>query len=191
MSHDIKRTRPQPANRHAQAPEVIPKLAVTAVGLTLAALLTAIAATRLTAPAAHQPSAAIASAQVATSGGTPSQSAVNASTVAALRAQGLPARSLSFTDRSDGGIDVVDTATGRTLDTMHGEQGFLRGTLRSFARERKLRHLGRESTLLLTGQGQTLAVADPATGQRIELAAFGHTNAAVFARWIDQEPSTP
>jgi hypothetical protein len=29
-----------------------------------------------------------------------------------------------------------------------------------------------------------LLITDPHTGQRIDLASFGHDNAAVFARWL-------
>lgn len=94
-------------------------------------------------------------------------------------------RLLQFRDRADGGIDIVDAASGSAIDQAHGEQGFLRGTLRAMARERRLRGVGAAAPLQLTLDAQArLALVDPTTGTRIELDAFGPTNAAVFARWL-------
>jgi putative photosynthetic complex assembly protein len=99
-------------------------------------------------------------------------------------------RSLSFADLADGGIAVVDVATGTRLETVHGEQGFLRGTLRSVARERKRRGVGPEDPLQLIGRADgRLTLVDPATDLRIDLESFGPTNAAVYARWLIS-PST-
>jgi putative photosynthetic complex assembly protein len=94
-------------------------------------------------------------------------------------------RALQFRDRNDGGIDVVDAASGTTLESVHGEQGFLRGTLRGLARERKRRGLGSEAPLQLLARADgRLTLADASTGERIDLESFGPTNAAVFARWL-------
>jgi putative photosynthetic complex assembly protein len=56
-------------------------------------------------------------------------------------AQTVAQRALYFKDQPDGGIAIVDAKSGATIDTAHGEQGFLRGTLRAVVRERKLRGL--------------------------------------------------
>jgi putative photosynthetic complex assembly protein len=100
------------------------------------------------------------------------------------------ARALRFVDRADGGIDVLDAASGRVIDRAHGEQGFLRGTLRGLARERRRRRLGSDMPLQLQRRADDrLQLLDPATGERIDLDAFGPDNAAVFARWLG--PLTP
>ena len=102
-------------------------------------------------------------------------------------AQATVQRALHFQDRPQGGIAIVDAASGATLDTVYGEQGFLRGTLRAVLRERKLRGLISDAPLQLIGRADgRLTLADPATGSRIDLESFGSTNAAVFARWLPQ-----
>jgi putative photosynthetic complex assembly protein len=96
-------------------------------------------------------------------------------------------RALRFQDRPQGGIAIVDAASGATLDTVYGEQGFLRGTLRAVVRERKLRGLVSDAPLHLISRADgRLTLIDPATGSRIDLESFGSTNAAVFARWLPQ-----
>jgi putative photosynthetic complex assembly protein len=106
------------------------------------------------------------------------------------RQQDAPAsaqRALHFEDRPQGGIAIVDAASGATLETVYGEQGFLRGTLRAVVRERKLRGLVSSAPLQLTARADgRLTLSDPATGARIDLESFGPTNAAVFARWLPQ-----
>ena len=63
-----------------------------------------------------------------------------------------------------------------------GTNGFIRGVLRGLARDRKLQRIGTEPPFRLTRwvDGR-LSLDDPATGRRIELGAFGPTNAAAFA----------
>lgn len=95
-------------------------------------------------------------------------------------------RELHFTDGADGAVNVIDAHSGRTIETLHGEQGFLRGVLRGLAQERLRRGLGSERAfLLLLGGDGRLALVDPATGRRVDLESFGRDNAALFARWLD------
>jgi putative photosynthetic complex assembly protein len=102
-------------------------------------------------------------------------------------AQTVGQRALHFKDQSDGGIAIVDAASGATLDTVHGQQGFLRGTLRAVVRERKVRGLVGDAPLQLISRADgRLTLIDPVTGSRIDLESFGPTNAAVFARWLPQ-----
>ncbi len=104
-------------------------------------------------------------------------------------AQATAQRALHFQDRPQGGIAIVDAASGATLETVYGEQGFLRGTLRAVVRERKLRGIVSESPLQLIARADgRLTLSDPATGSRIDLESFGSTNAAVFARWLEETP---
>jgi putative photosynthetic complex assembly protein len=102
-------------------------------------------------------------------------------------AQTIAQRALYFKDQPGGGIAIVDAASGATIDTAHGEQGFLRGTLRAVVRERKLRGLvSNEALQLIARADGRLTLLDPATGSRLDLESFGTTNAAVFARWLPQ-----
>ena len=101
-------------------------------------------------------------------------------------AQATAQRLLHFQDRPQGGIAIVDAATGATLDTVYGEQGFLRGTLRAVLRERKLRGLVSDAPLHLIARADgRLTLVDAATGERIDLESFGPSNLAVYARWLE------
>ena len=98
-------------------------------------------------------------------------------------------RDLQFVDTTDGDVLAVDAASHQSVARFSGEQGFLRGTLRALARERQRRGVDRSAPLQLLGrQDGRLTLLDPATGQRIELEAFGPTNAAVFASLQPQAP---
>lgn len=100
-------------------------------------------------------------------------------------APALHARQLRFADRPDGAVAVYDAGDGRLLDTLQGEQGFLRGALRALARERRLRGIGAAPPFELSARADgRLMLADPSTGERLDLEAFGPTNAGVFARLL-------
>jgi putative photosynthetic complex assembly protein len=97
-------------------------------------------------------------------------------------------RALHFADRTDGGVDVLDAASGRSVAVLEpGEGGFVRVTLRSLARDRKRQGIGAAPVFLLqtTADGR-LTLEDSATGQRIDLKAFGPTNAGAFARLMSE-----
>lgn len=94
-------------------------------------------------------------------------------------------RALRFEDRPDGAVAVVDPASGKTIDTVTGQAGFVRGTLRGLARERKRMGLGAEQPFVLMGRSDgRLTLKDPATGRVIDLESFGPVNAGVFARML-------
>jgi putative photosynthetic complex assembly protein len=94
-------------------------------------------------------------------------------------------RQLRFADTGDGGVAVIDMATGQTVSVMRGEQGFLRGVLRGLARDRRMNAVGSAPPYVLSLHDDgRLTLHDPVTGQRIDLASFGPDNAAVFARWL-------
>lgn len=100
-------------------------------------------------------------------------------------------RTLRFEDRSNGDIAVIDGQSGDLLTTVQGEQGFLRGAVRALARERRTRHLGSEQAFqLIASADGRLTLFDPATGQRIELVAFGPTNAGVFAPFLAMQAAS-
>lgn len=94
---------------------------------------------------------------------------------------------LSFADRRDGAVDVIDARTGHVLQRVQpGEGGFLRATMRGLANERKRREISDDIPFSLqrTEEGHVL-LSDPATGRLVALDAFGQTNRAAFERFLD------
>ncbi len=93
-------------------------------------------------------------------------------------------RELLFEDRPNGSIVVLDARDRRVVDTVAPESnGFLRGTMRGLARERKRQGIGPELPFQLIGRADgRLTLVDPGTGRRVDLESFGPTNAAAFAR---------
>jgi putative photosynthetic complex assembly protein len=105
----------------------------------------------------------------------------------------LSTRTLRFEDQANGGIAVLDAATGRVLDTVApGTNGFLRSTMRGLVRERKREGLGPQTPFELVGRADgRLTLIDPGTQRRIDLESFGPTNTAVFARLLPTAPPAP
>jgi len=97
-------------------------------------------------------------------------------------------RALHFIDLPDGGIDVrEDRAGGQALlqRVPASEHGFLRGTVRALARERRLAGVGPEQAFLLQAHADgRLTLQDPSTGRRVDLESFGPSNSDVFARLL-------
>lgn len=90
--------------------------------------------------------------------------------------------SLKFEDMPDGSVRVSDAADGRPLAVFAGEQGFLRGSLRAMARQRRVAQAERDAPLLLRALADgRLLLIDPTQGERIDLDSFGPSNKAVFA----------
>jgi putative photosynthetic complex assembly protein len=101
-------------------------------------------------------------------------------------------RSLHFADRANGDIAVLDAASGLEVAHFQGEQGFVRGALRSLARERRRSGLGPEQPFELMGHTNgRITLRDPATGMRLNLESFGPTNAANFSRLQSASPAAP
>ncbi|KPF64240.1 hypothetical protein IP69_18640 [Bosea sp. AAP35] len=92
---------------------------------------------------------------------------------------------LRFEDLSDGAV-VVRDGRGQVLETIPvSADGFIRGTMRSLARQRKQAGLSPELPFLLERrENGRLSLSDPSTGGRIELDAFGPGNAASFGRFL-------
>jgi putative photosynthetic complex assembly protein len=134
----------------------ISRRAALGIGAGLLAVLAAVAAVRLTGRGPQPQDAATASVRV-----------------------------LRFEDTPAGGIRVIDHASGAELDLMTGEQGFLRGVLRSLMRERRRSELDLRAPLQLIARVDgRLTLVDPSTGRRIDLESFGPSNVAVFERWV-------
>ena len=104
--------------------------------------------------------------------------------------EAVASRDLTFTDRADGGILITDVGTGQAVTVVAPTTGgFLRGIMRGLVREHRLNDLAAGSAFRLTRWADgRLSIADPQTGEHIELAAFGPTNEAVFARLLDGVP---
>jgi putative photosynthetic complex assembly protein len=94
-----------------------------------------------------------------------------------------------FEDRPDGSIVVTAGREGHVVETVApGTNGFLRGTLRGLARERRRQGIGPEQPFQLVGHADgRLTLEDPATGRRVDLEAFGPTNAGVFVRLLNTQ----
>ena len=92
-------------------------------------------------------------------------------------------RDLLFHDRSDGGIDVLDAQEQRVIYSVPPEtNGFLRGTMRGLARERRRQSVGEDIPFRLLGRADgRLTLEDPGTHRRVDIESFGPTNAAVFS----------
>jgi putative photosynthetic complex assembly protein len=98
-------------------------------------------------------------------------------------------RSLVFQDQKDGGVRVEDGVTGETLTVLHGEQGFVRGTLRALSRERYSRGIGSSAPFdVIARVDGRVTLFDPSTGQRVDLESFGPTNTAEFTRFLAMRP---
>jgi len=104
----------------------------------------------------------------------------------------VEARALHFHDRSDGAVAVRDAGSGRLVALLApGTNGFVRGVMRGLARGRRLQGAGPEAPFRLTRWSDgRLSLEDAQTGRRIELDAFGPTNAGAFARLLGHAPDT-
>jgi putative photosynthetic complex assembly protein len=103
--------------------------------------------------------------------------------------QPLAQRELVFSDRDDGAIVVTDARTGRVVETLQpGSEGFVRGAMRGLARERKRASASPDLPFrLATWPDGRITLEDVATGNFMELHAFGRTNAEAFLRLLSTE----
>jgi putative photosynthetic complex assembly protein len=101
-------------------------------------------------------------------------------------------RKLVFRDQADGSISVIDADTAKSVAVVKpGTNGFLRGALRGIARARK--RDGGDMSIpfeLARWPNGHLTLEDPSNGTVVDLAAFGHTNAAVFGAFIPLHKGT-
>lgn len=107
-------------------------------------------------------------------------------------APALQARSLHFDDLPGGGIAVRDADSGQVIDTVApGTNGFLRSAVRGLVRDRKRQQIGPQPPFRLVARSDgRLTLEDPSTGRRIDLEAFGPSNAGVFVRLLPAPPRT-
>lgn len=118
--------------------------------------------------------------------------------VAAVRWSGLNIREpdapsvqvaqLHFRDLPNGAIAVIDASSGRHVETVSGEAGFLRGALRVLSHDRLRRGLGDQDPFELhRRQDGRLTLIDPRTGMRLDLESFGPQHAGSFARLMKKD----
>ena len=92
---------------------------------------------------------------------------------------------LRFEDRPDGSIAVIRATDNALVDTITGQSGFVRGTLRGMARERRRQDFDSGPPFELIGRADgRLTLHDPATGRIVDLESFGPVNAGEFARLL-------
>ena len=95
--------------------------------------------------------------------------------------------SLRFVNGADGSVTITD---GRDRHLVRhvapGTDGFIWGAINGLSRGRKLGGVALDAPYDLSRREDgRMILADPATGQSIVLAGFGHGNAAVFAKLLD------
>ena len=98
-------------------------------------------------------------------------------------------RELRFEDRADGAVAVYAAKDDQLVQVLvSGEGGFVRGVLRGLARERRASDIGSQPPFGLTRWSNgLLSLEDPETGRRVDLNAFGATNAGAFARFLGND----
>lgn len=105
----------------------------------------------------------------------------------------LSTRDLRFEDQADGSITVYDAEESTVVDVLPpGSYGFIRATLRGFARDHKLdagpdkREIeGPKPPFRVTAWSDgRVSLEDIMTGRSTELTAFGHTNVEAFTRLL-------
>ena len=101
-------------------------------------------------------------------------------------------RDLRFEDRADRGINVVDARTGALVETIAPKTGgFLRGAMRGllydvrYGPHRSDRAPDYAFRLTRWADGR-LSLEDQVSHRRLELEAFGSTNEAVFAKFLNE-----
>lgn len=93
----------------------------------------------------------------------------------------IASRALVFSDRPDGSIGVVDAGRNEVLAPIVAQGGFIRGSLRALARQRRLASVGPEVPFyLIRWSDGRMTLDDSSTHNHLELQAFGADNAAAF-----------
>ncbi len=107
-------------------------------------------------------------------------------------AAAVTVREFLFEDRPDGSIAILDARSRVQVASVAPEtNGFLRGTMRGLARERKRQGVGADVAFQLVGRADgRLTLIDPGTQRRVDLESFGPANAEVFAKLMTGSPST-
>jgi putative photosynthetic complex assembly protein len=114
-------------------------------------------------------------------------------TVRADYASTVQTESFRFEDRTDGGISVIAPETGATIGVVPaGTDGFVRTVLRSLAFDRQRHGVGAGPAFIIArwADGHS-TIDDPATGRRVDLAAFGAANMQAFEHLVAMRGDKP
>jgi putative photosynthetic complex assembly protein len=97
-------------------------------------------------------------------------------------------RALRAIDQPDGSVLIEDATSGESIATLApGEESFIRSTLRSLARERRIRHVDDGAPFVLAQSADgSVWLEDRAVGTRLALAAYGWTQQEAFARLLGE-----
>lgn len=95
-------------------------------------------------------------------------------------------RTVAFATETTGLLVVTDGGSGQELGRFGPETaGFVRGALRALERERRLRDAANTAPYALVAEPNgRLLLTDPVTGVRVDLAAFGSDNVAIFRQLL-------
>jgi putative photosynthetic complex assembly protein len=109
--------------------------------------------------------------------------AIGGSHTAPAPSRMVASRTLSFVDAPDGAVLVSDARTGAAVARLApGSNGFIRSTLRAMAHEGHAAHAAPVHPFVLSAFADgRLVLDDPATGEKLDLEAFGTLNTAAFA----------
>jgi putative photosynthetic complex assembly protein len=101
----------------------------------------------------------------------------------------VESRQLVFVDNGDGTTTVrVPGEDGQVATLESGVDGFVLGVMRGMVRERNSYHADVDAPYVLSLlEDGRLLFEDPLTGRRIDLRAFGPTNAGSFAQLLRAE----
>jgi putative photosynthetic complex assembly protein len=93
---------------------------------------------------------------------------------------------LRFVDAGSGEVRIYDAGNDQLVAILApGTENFIRGVVRSLARERRAQDIGRNIPFQLALHSDNrLTLTDQATGRSIDLQAFGQTNVDAFARLL-------
>jgi putative photosynthetic complex assembly protein len=100
-------------------------------------------------------------------------------------------RDLRFVEIGQGDLAVYDAATGALLETLPpGEDGFIRGLLRTLARERRMHRVDADGPFRLSlRENGRFTLEDQTTEFFVDLRAFGPTNEAAVGRFLSAPPT--
>ncbi|MCG6897627.1 MAG: phosphonoacetaldehyde hydrolase [Thiocapsa sp.] len=100
-------------------------------------------------------------------------------------------RDLLFIEIGQGELAVHDAASGSLLETLPaGEDGFIRGVLRTLARERRIHDVEPDAPFRLSlREDGHVTLEDRTTDFFVDLKAFGATNEAAFGRFLSPLPA--
>lgn len=109
----------------------------------------------------------------------------------APQAELVETRQITFADTADGRVLVRDAGDGAVISEIAvGQENFIRGVLRGLARERMLNAVGAGPGFELAHWSDgRFTMTDLATGRVIDLGVFGPTNADSFARLMPSYPA--